>query len=82
MRTIVTLMFIGIQIFVFGQNNSISKSYTPIWTFQQKHATINGISVGLRSTPRKPKYSTTNGVKIELLGLGFFLLFGPESPLA
>ena len=82
MKTILFLFFIGIQTLAFGQNDSIQKSYAPIWSFQQKNATINGISVGLRSTPRKPKYSKTNGIKVEIFGLGWILLFASETPIA
>lgn len=65
-----------------SQQDTVRKVKTPIWTFQHENTKIYGISIGLASYPKNPKNSESNGLKIELLGLGFFLLLAPESPLA
>jgi hypothetical protein len=54
----------------------------PIWSFHTKNKTIDGISFGLASLPNKQRNVITNGIKIELLGVGFFTSMVPQSPIA
>ena len=59
------------------------KNYFPIWTFHQKNANIHGVSVGLYSGYDYPRRTTTNGLKLELLGLGMFSFDAPNhSPIS
>lgn len=54
----------------------------PIWSFHTKNKTIDGISFGLASVPNKQRNVKTNGIKVELLGVGFFTSMVPQSPIA
>jgi hypothetical protein len=63
----------------YGQQTK-RKNIFPIWTYHQKNRNIHGISLGL-ITPEKGN-SNTNGIKIELIGLGLALLLIPRSPIA
>ncbi len=58
------------------------KDYFPIWTYHQSGITIHGISLGLWSSLNAPKYTNTNGIKIELIGLGVLVPLIPRSPVA
>jgi hypothetical protein len=53
----------------------------PIGIFHQKNVVIDGISVGLAST-WQPRHNQTNGLKIELIGLGIATLIMPQNPVA
>lgn len=81
-RTLIYVLIFCSPFFANAQGDSTQKVLAPIWTFQQVNSEIYGISIGLASTPQKPKNSITQGLKLELFGLGFFLLFAPESPLS
>lgn len=63
---------------VFGQDDN-RKTYFPAWTFHQENITINGISAGILTLNTEPKYTNTNGVKLELLGAGLLMLLAPKS---
>ena len=58
------------------------KIYFPAWAFQQKNANIYGISVGLWNYSDKPKNTTTNGLRLSLIGEGILLPLVPQSPIA
>lgn len=58
------------------------KTYFPIWTFQQRNINVYGLSVGLWSGGVKPRFTNTNGVKLELIGVGLFTPIIPYSPVA
>ncbi|NBO50091.1 MAG: hypothetical protein EBU80_10285, partial [Chitinophagia bacterium] len=51
----------------YGQVDK-KKNYYPIWTFHKDSININGISVGLWSFNTDPRYTNTNGIKVELIG--------------
>lgn len=53
----------------------------PIWTYHHKNTIIHGISIGLWNTGHPTKISNTNGIKIELIGLGLFTPLMPQSPI-
>lgn len=57
------------------------KIYFPAWTFQQKNTTIYGLSVGLWNYSSEPRNTTTNGVRLSLIGEGILVPFVPESPI-
>jgi hypothetical protein len=58
------------------------KTYYPIYTFQKDSSTINGVSVGLWSYNSKPRFTNTNGIKLELIGVGIGIPLIPSSPIA
>jgi hypothetical protein len=62
---------------LYGQN----KIRGPVWTFNTDSTTIHGISVGYMHT-KKIQHVISNGVRIEALGLGVFLMLMPASPIA
>ncbi len=66
----------------FAQEKN-KKNYFPIWTFHQRNIKIHGISLGIGSLPlSKPRYTNTNGIKIEIIGTGLFVLLAPKSNVA
>lgn len=50
-------------------------NYFPIWTYHQSDINIHGISIGLLGTGDNLYKTYTNGVRIELIGLGFLYPF-------
>lgn len=50
-----------------------NKNLFPIWTYHQDSINIHGVSLGLASWSGEPRHTNTNGVKIELIGLGILL---------
>ena len=62
---------------------SVKRSHRfPIWSFHTINKTIDGISFGLGTIPNKYRNVNTNGIKIELIGVGFFTSMVPKSPIA
>ena len=64
----------------YGQVNK-RKNYFPIWTFHQDSINIHGLSVGLWSYYSEPRLTNTNGIKIELIGIGIGMPLIPISPI-
>jgi hypothetical protein len=62
---------------VSAQRNKIR---LPIWTFNTDSTTIYGLSVGYTHTDRI-QHVISNGIRIEAVGLGFFLPLIPRSPI-
>lgn len=61
---------------------NINKDYFPIWTFHQDSINIHGVSLGFLSLNTNPRYTNTNGLKVELIGIGFLSTsFMPRSPI-
>jgi len=58
------------------------KNYFPIWTYHHKNININGVSVGFFTVSDHHRYTNTNGVKLELIGVGVFLPLMPRNPVA
>ena len=75
-KTFVSIIFFVLSICSYGQNNN----RFPIWTFHKKDVNIHGISVGLVSTIIDERNTNTNGIKLELIGLGAFTPMIPEYP--
>jgi hypothetical protein len=79
-----TLNFCTIFFFIctlcYGQIEK-RKNYFPIWTFHKDSINIHGISVGLWSFNNEPRFTNTNGIKIELIGLGIGIPLIPKSPI-
>jgi hypothetical protein len=57
------------------------KNYFPIWSFHQDSISIHGISVGLWSFNSEPRHTNTNGIKLELIGIGMLIPIAPRSPI-
>lgn len=66
---ITTLLFLILTISSYGQVDK-RKNYFPIWTYHQKNINIHGISLGIGTVRAEPRYTNTNGIKIELIGSG------------
>jgi hypothetical protein len=79
-KTITTLIFLILSISSYGQNYK-NKNYFPIWTFHQDDINIHGISLGLWTLNKEPRYTNTNGIKLELLGVGIGLPLIGRSPI-
>lgn len=79
MKNITTFLFLLFMISSYGQINQ--KNHFPAWTFHQDSINIHGISVGLWSINEKPRYTNTNGIKYELIGVGIALPLIPNSPI-
>jgi hypothetical protein len=58
-----------------------NKSYFPAYTFHKDSVTVNGIAAGLWTVNFKPRHNLTNGVRLELLGIGLGVPLVPKSPL-
>jgi hypothetical protein len=81
---LIPITFIVINSYGQIQQDSVIKrrNIFPIWTFHSKNTTIYGVSLGLWSYSENLKFTNTNGLKLELIGLGFVLPLIPESPVA
>ena len=75
-KTYVSIICLFLTICSYGQGNN----RFPIWTFHEKDVNIHGISVGLVSTLISERNTNTNGIKLELIGLGAFVGLIPEYP--
>jgi hypothetical protein len=58
------------------------KDYFPIWSFDRDSIRIHGVSFGFLTDNVSAGNTLTNGVRVELLGLGFLLPIIPSSPIA
>ncbi|UPQ80694.1 hypothetical protein M0M57_07595 [Flavobacterium azooxidireducens] len=77
---ILTLLFFILTISSYGQVDK-KKNYFPIWSFHKDSINIHGISVGLWSFNSEPRHTNTNGIKIELIGVGLGIPLIPRSPI-
>jgi len=75
-----TISILLITSYAFGQDTS-QKNRFPVWTYHQKNVNIHGLSLGLFS-PTKPSHTNTNGMKVELIGVGILIPLIPKSPIA
>jgi len=62
-----------------------NKNRFPVWTYHEKDVNIHGISLGLLPFEeyffdKSRKYSSTNGIRLELIGMGIFVPFIPYMP--
>jgi len=85
LKIICFFIFLGFIHYSYGQNyNRFSqKKFShrfPIWTFHEKNVNIHGISVGLWSFYDNERNTNTNGIRLELIGLGITSLIVPEFP--
>ena len=75
-RTFASIMFFVLTICSYGQNDN----RFPVWTFHKRNVNIHGLSVGLVSTVIDERNTNTNGIKLELIGVGLFVPLIPEFP--
>ena len=73
MRIIIVVCLSFVIKNVFAQQ----KNYFPIWSYHQNNVNIHGLSVGAFTTFEETN-TLTNGVKVELIGLGLIFLGGPN----
>jgi hypothetical protein len=79
MKNLLPILLLLISLTTFGQKK---KNYFPVWTYHQRNINIHGVSVGAYSIRDKPRNTNTNGIKLELIGIGFFIPLIPQSPVA
>jgi hypothetical protein len=70
MKKIVVLLLIFISFQSFSQEDKHWHIF-PVWTYHQHDATIYGVSLGLYTGQKTPRYTYTNGLRLELIGTGF-----------
>ena len=75
-RTFASIVFFVLAIYSYGQRGN----RFPVWTFHEKDVDIHGISVGLLSTVVDERSTNTNGIRLELIGLGVFVPLIPDIP--
>jgi len=75
-RTFVSILFFVLTICSYGQN----ENRFPIWTFHEENVNIHGISVGLWSTIISERNTNTNGIRLEVIGLGILVPMIPDFP--
>jgi len=79
--TIIILLFLSLTIRSYGQIDQ-KKNYFPIWTFHQDSLNIHGVSLGLWTLNGEQRFTNTNGIKLELIGVGMFIVMFPGHPIA
>ena len=81
-KVIVTITLLhALSLTAFTQTNK-RKTYFPAWTFHQKNSNIHGVAVGLTTGRATIRNTNTNGIRIELIGLGVLLPLAPQSLVA
>jgi hypothetical protein len=78
MKPILTCLLLSLVIVSFGQKK---KTYLPVWTFHQDSVNIYGLSVGLWDFAERTKHTTSDGVRIALVGEGILVAFAPSDPI-
>ena len=74
--TFTSIIFFALTICSNGQINN----RFPIWTFHEKNVNIHGISVGLLTSIISERNTNTNGIRLELIGLGILAPMIPDYP--
>ena len=77
MKSTLTTLLLFLTVFASAQKKKI---YFPAWTFQQNNTNIYGLSVGLWNFAEQPKRTTTNGLRLSLIGEGILVAWMPASP--
>jgi hypothetical protein len=75
---IITLFILSVTS-TYGQ--TARKSRFPVGNFHQINTNISGLSVGLYSLGDDERNTHTNGIKLEIIGLGIILPLVPKDPL-
>jgi hypothetical protein len=77
---ILILFCLNTQI-ALSQDTNKRKFRAPIWTFHEKNTSIYGISVGAYSGFGAARNTVTNGIRLEVPGVGLLLLIANGSPI-
>ncbi len=80
-KVVIVSTFLFISLSTQAQNDR-RKNYFPGWTYHQKDINIHGISVGFGSGINDSESANTNGIKLEVPGVGLFVPLVPRSPIA
>lgn len=75
------ILLINASLFSFGQDNSIKKKKT-IGTFHTSDTKFNGLSFGFASTMSDDRNVKTNGLRLEIPGIGMVSFMGNGFPNA
>lgn len=78
MKFLFAILLNAITLLSFAQTAQ-RKDYFPIWTFDQSNIRIHGISIGFLTDNVNQGKTLTNGLRLELLGLGFLSPIMPGS---
>lgn len=54
----------------------------PLWTFHEKNVSIYGVSIGSFSWVGNNRNTVTNGIRVEVPGIGFLAPLGNGSPMS
>ena len=80
LRALITLFLIS-QI-ALVQASEKRESRLPLWTFHEKNVSIYGLSIGGFSGYGFNRNTVTNGVRLEIPGIGFLAPLGNGSPVS
>lgn len=67
--------------FVSVSQERKKRNIFPIWTYHRKNTNIHGLSLGAFTVFDEPRKVKTNGIKLELIGVGLLLPMIPQSPI-
>ena len=69
------ILFLCILFSSYAQSEVKHRHYFPIWTYHQDNITVNGLSLGLYTYDFHTRNTNTNGIKLELIGMGWAVMF-------
>lgn len=75
------LLILFVPLLGFSQNFSENIRF-PLWTFHSTNTTCFGISVGAYSKVGSERFVRTNGIRLEVPGIGFLAPIGNGSPIS
>ncbi len=78
MKFVLTISLACMMLICQGQKR---KTYFPVWSFHQKNAVICGLSLGLWNFSDQPRNTSTNGIRLALIGEGLLVPLIPFSPI-
>ncbi|PXY38891.1 hypothetical protein DMB65_20745 [Flavobacterium cheongpyeongense] len=82
MKIIIISFLTFFSINVFSQEYNLKTKYL-FWTFHAENTTVNGISFGaFPNLNDKNRFVKTNGIRLEIPGIGFLAPLGNGSPIS
>ncbi|MDO5656421.1 MAG: hypothetical protein Q4G27_09810 [Flavobacteriaceae bacterium] len=82
MKNLILTFITLFSVHVFSQEYNQKNKYL-IWTFHTQNTSINGISIGaFPQLNEKDRFVKTNGIRLEIPGLGFIAPLGNGSPIS
>jgi len=79
-KKLLLIIFIYLPIFGFSQDYN-ENLRLPIWTFHTHNTTIYGVSIGAFSHTGSERFVRSNGIRLEIPGIGFLAPIGNGSPI-